>query len=104
MATISYRKNIIAQIQDDYGVSLIHHEEKANHLWCVLKDKMGKSSNACMEFDMGSLVHGEVELTELASPFLVAEIDNIIKIMPSDKAPAQDGFNGAFIKKVLAYY
>lgn len=99
MATISYRKNIIAQIQDDYGVSLIHHEEKANHLWCVLKDKMGKSSNACMEFDMGFLVHGEVELTELASPFLVAEIDNIIKIMPSDKAPAQDGFNGAFIKK-----
>ena len=64
MATISYRKNIIAQIQDDYGVSLIHHEEKANHLWCVLKDRMGKSSNACMEFDMGSLVHGEVELTE----------------------------------------
>lgn len=52
MATISYRKNIIAQIQDDYGVSLIHHEEKANHLWCVLKDRMGKSSNACMEFDM----------------------------------------------------
>ena len=52
-----------------------------------------------MEFDMGSLVHGEVELTELASPFLVAEIDNIIKIMPSDKAPGPDGFNGTFIKK-----
>jgi hypothetical protein len=27
------------------------------------------------------------------------EIDHLIKIMPADKAPGPDGFNGVFIKK-----
>lgn len=99
MATISYRRNLNAPIQDDYGVSLINDEEKANHLWCVFKDRMGKTSFANMEFDLGSMVHVSTELADLASPFLVAEIDNIVKSMPSDKAPGPHGFNGAFIKK-----
>jgi len=89
MATISYRRNMIAQIQDDYGVSLIHHEDKVNHLWCSFKNRMGFSNNVSMDFDLGSLVHinDDAQLDSLASPFSVAEIDNIIKIMPTDKAP-----------------
>lgn len=92
---------MIAQIQDDHGVSLIHHEDKANHLWCSFKNRMGFSNNVSMDFDLGSLVliNDDGQLGSLASPFSVAEIDNIIKIMPTNKAPGPDGFNGMFIKK-----
>lgn len=38
------------------------------------------------------------ELVDMASPFLEAEIDNTIRIKPTDKAPGPDGFNSAFIK------
>lgn len=101
MATVSYRRNLIAQIQDDYGVSLLHHEDKANHLWCAFRNRMGLSNNVVMEFDLHSLVpnfEGE-GLDSLVSPFLITEIENIIKDMPTNKAPGPDGFNGVFIKK-----
>jgi hypothetical protein len=92
---------MIAQIQDDYGVSLIHHEDKGNHLWCSFKNRMAFSNNVSMDFDLGSLVHvnDDAQLDSLASPFYVGEIDNIIKIMPTDKSPGPNGFNGMFIKK-----
>jgi hypothetical protein len=101
MATVSYRRNLIAQVQDDYGIFLINHEDKANHLWCSFKNRMGISENVGMEFNTRSLVHnfdGD-DLNSLSQPFLVAKIDNIIRIMPADKAPGPDGFNGVFIKK-----
>jgi hypothetical protein len=52
MAIVSYRRNLIAQIQDDYGVSLINHEDKANHLWWSFKNRMGLSNNVSMEFNL----------------------------------------------------
>lgn len=106
MATVSYRRNLIAQIQDDYGVCLIRHEDKANHLWCSFKNRMGLSNNVTMEFDLSSLVpvFAEADLDSLATPFLASEIESVIKLMPADKAPGPDGFNGVFIKKMLAYY
>lgn len=101
MATVSYRRNLIAQIQDDYGISLIHHEDKANNLWCSFKGRMGTSNNAVMQFDLNSLIPAfpEANLDHLASPFMQSKIDKIIKSMPADKAPRPDGFNGLFIKK-----
>jgi hypothetical protein len=41
----------------------------------------------------------DIDLDSLVLPFSVAEIENVIKIMPFDKAPGLDGFNGLFIKK-----
>lgn len=101
MATVSYRRNLIAQIQDEYGVFLIHHEDKANHLWCSFKNRMGISNKVVIEFDLESLVSvsDDVDMSGVVSPFLVSEIESIIKNMPSDKAPGPNGFNGVFIKK-----
>jgi hypothetical protein len=82
MATVSYRRNLIAQVQDDYGIFLINHEDKANHLWYSFKNRMGISENVGMEFNMRSLVHnfdGD-DLNSLSQPFLVAKIDNIIRL------------------------
>lgn len=101
MATVSYRRNLIAQIKDDYGVFLIQHEDKANHLWYSFRNRMGISNNVTMDFDLSALVSvcPSDELQSLVAPFLVTEIDSIIKMMPTDKAPGPDGFNGVFIKK-----
>lgn len=101
MATVSYRRNLIAQVQDDYGVSLLHHDDKANFFWCHFKNRMGLSNQVEMAFDLNSLVSltGDVDWSSLDSPFSVTEIDSIVKHMPSDKAPGPDGFNGVFIKK-----
>jgi hypothetical protein len=33
---------------------------------------------------------------------MIDEIDQIVKSMPPDKAPGPDGFNGLFLKKLLA--
>jgi hypothetical protein len=62
---------------------------------------MGISNNVTMDFDLSTLVPvcPSDELQSLVGPFLVTEIDNIIKMMPTDKAPGPDGFNGVFIKK-----
>lgn len=101
MATTSYRRNLIAQIQDDYGISLVLHEEKANHFWCSFKNRMGISEEVHMEFNLSNLmpVLPNSSIDSLVMPFTKAEIDRIIKIMPVDKAPGPDGFNGLFIKK-----
>lgn len=62
---------------------------------------MGLSGNVTMHFDLGSQVSvsNEVNLEGLITPFSVAEIEDIIKNMPPDKAPGPDGFNGVFFKK-----
>lgn len=101
MATISYRRNLIAQVQDEHGVTLLHHDDKANHFWCHYKNRMGQSNHARMEFDLSSMVSlpVDIDLDSLALPFSSLEIESIVKNMPSDKAPGPDGFNGAFIKR-----
>lgn len=59
------------------------------------------SNNVSMEFDRRVLIpsFSDVDLESLVSPFMRAEIDNIVKLMPADKAPGPDGFNGVFIKR-----
>lgn len=101
MATISYRRNLIAQIQDEHGVFLIHHDDKANHLWNSFKSRMGQTDKAIMEFDLPSLasVLDNVDFSSPTMPFSPSEIEKVIKDMPSNKAPGPDVFNGVFIKK-----
>ena len=99
MATISYRRNSIAQLLNDNGAWVQDHEGKANLLWCSFKNRMGVSSGISMLFDLNSLLTRREDLNLLAEPFLQEKIDNIIKRMPNDKSLGPDGFNGKFMKK-----
>lgn len=65
------------------------------------KTEWGFLTNVSMEFNLQSLIDiaDDIDLDSLVLLFSVAEIENVIKIMPSDKAPGPDGFNGLFIKK-----
>jgi hypothetical protein len=49
-----------------------------------------------MQFDLANLLKKLEGLEEISMPFLVEEIELVIKQMPSDKAPGPDGFNGHF--------
>jgi hypothetical protein len=49
-----------------------------------------------MLFNLQQLINLEVDLSSLIAPFSKEEIDRIIKLVPSDKAPCPDGFNGLF--------
>jgi hypothetical protein len=60
---------------------------------------MGISTNPTMLFDLHSLFNIQGDFSSLVEPFSHVDIDNVIKQMPSDKAPGPDGFNGFFMKK-----
>lgn len=99
MATISHRRNSIPQLLNEDGHWVQDHEGKAGLLWNAFKKRMGVFSNPVMVFDLQSFVATVPGLEELALPFQHAEIDKIVRHMPTDKAPGPDGFNGMFMKK-----
>ena len=55
--------------------------------------------NSQMLFDLDRLINIDIDLSSLVAPINRAEIDKIIKLIPIDKAPGPDGFNGLFLKK-----
>ena len=99
MATISYRGNTITQIRNDTGIWVQHHSGKARLLLNAFKNRMGINSEINQHFDLHNLIQHRDNLEALAEPFLHEEIDDIIKHMPTDKAPGPDDFNGLFMKK-----
>jgi hypothetical protein len=52
-----------------------------------------------MQLDLQSLIDLHVNLSPLVAPFSKEEIDRIVRIMPLDKAPGPNGFNGLFLNK-----
>lgn len=104
MATISYRRNSISQLQNEQGAWISDHQGKAGLLWSSFKSRMGQTSNPNMLFDLSSMIEPVEGLEFLSSPFLPEEINATVQKMPPDKAPGPDGFNGLFLKKMLASY
>jgi hypothetical protein len=56
-----------------------------------------------MQFDLAAIIKRVDDLDDLTIPFTKKEMDEVIKEMPGDRAPGPDGFNGLFLKKVLAH-
>lgn len=99
MATESYRKNSIASLIDVDGTIIFDHEGKAHVAWDTFKGRMGVSNFVSMPFDLYSLITPQNGLEVLEAPFPKFEIDNLVKNLPTDRAPGPDGFNGLFMKK-----
>jgi hypothetical protein len=51
-----------------------------------------------MHFNLQQLIQQQ-DLQQIEAPFTKEAIDNVVKKMPSNKAPRLDGFNGLFTKK-----
>ena len=103
MATVSFRRNSITQIKDSNGNFVLDHDGKAALLHAAYKNRMGIPLQPTMQFDLSRLILPSSLLEYLTAPFLHEEIDQIVKLMPPDKAPGPYGFNGLFMKKVLEY-
>jgi len=103
MATVSFKRNTITQIKDSNGNFVLDHDGKAALLHAAYKNRMGIPLQPTMQFDLSRLILPSSLLEYLTAPFLHEEIDQIVKLMPPDKAPGPYGFNGLFMKKVLEY-
>jgi hypothetical protein len=51
-ATINYRKNYIASLRNEQNVDISDHESKAEILWNDFKERMGKSDDPEMHFNL----------------------------------------------------
>jgi hypothetical protein len=88
-------------ITNDDLEELSDHVGKASILWKAFKERMGKSENTQMLFNLESLyghLSNEDMMQSLEIPFSEQEIEEVIKNLPNDKSPGPDGFNNEFIK------
>ena len=99
IATERFRINTISQMLDHDGQIIHLHEQKASLFHHSFKNRMGVSNSPQMAFDLDSLFGRHIDLNSLVDMFSTQEIDSLISIIPADKAPGPDGFNGFFMKK-----
>ena len=74
------------------------HVAKEEIIYQYFKERLGTCQNPVMGFDLSELIEPTDCLDSLSAPFSCEEIDNVVKEMPTDKAPGPDGFNGQFLK------
>lgn len=98
-ATERFKINTITQLETEDGKILTAHNEKAAPLHQVYRERIGKTDQPQMHFDLQQLIPRHENLDQLRVAFTREEIDTIIKEMTNDKSPGPDGFNGIFLKK-----
>lgn len=98
-ATVRYRRNLITQIADDSEASFTNHGDKAALIWNSFRDRLGKSDFTSTLFDLSQHFTSQMDLSQLVEPTEKAEIDQVVRLLPSNKAPGPDGFNTDFIKR-----
>lgn len=77
---------------------LYDHDSKANLLWQSFKERLGTSNFSGIHYDLTHFF-SPTDLSQLVDPFLRTEIDQVVRNLPSYKAPGPDGFNTDFLKK-----
>ena len=92
------RINNIASLTNDNGTIVEDHAGKEALIFNTFKQRLGSASHHDMKFNLDRIIKKVDGLDELTVPFTTEEIDNVIKLMPADRAPGPDGFNGAFLK------
>jgi len=75
------------------------NEEKAEQILKTFKDQLGVSSFTGISFNLPALIQNVHDLSHLIAPFEKEEIDQVIRFLPSHKAPRPDGFNIDFVKR-----
>jgi hypothetical protein len=97
-ATERYRHNSIVSVVLDDGRLVDSHAEKVAAFLDSFKSRMGCSHTLVMAFNLSILITRVEGLEALSVPFTSQEIDKVIRLLPADKAPSPDGFNGLFLK------
>nr|XP_040258240.1 vegetative cell wall protein gp1-like [Aegilops tauschii subsp. strangulata] len=95
MASERMRINNIASLTNDNGTIVEDHAGKEALIFNTFRQRLGSTSHHEMKFDLDRIIKKVDGLEELTVPFTTDEIDNVIKLMPADRAPGPNGFNGA---------
>jgi hypothetical protein len=98
-ATTKYRRNLITQLQDEDGLVVTEHDDKANLIWLAFKERLGGTSFTSMGFNLSLHFTLLPDLGNLVESFIRAEVDAVVKSLPSAKSPGPDGFNSDFLKR-----
>ena len=93
MATERYRKNSIATLQLSDGTVSSDHDTIAKEFLEIFKGRMGTVKPIFLGNDILSIIPRVQGLDVLTRPFEVKEIEQVIRELPTDKAPGPDGFN-----------
>lgn len=98
-ATLKHIRNLISSLTGLAGDIVTDHSAKAELIWNDFKERLGSSCSEAMVFDLDNLFTQNVDLSSLVAPFSHSEIDNIVRLLPSDKSLGPDGFNNEFLRK-----
>lgn len=98
-AAMKFRRNLITYLFDDDGNSVYDHDSKAALLWNSFKERLGSSSFTGIQFNLSQHFSEQRDLSQLVERFSKHEIDQMVKNLPSYKAPGPDGFNTDFLKR-----
>lgn len=98
LATERYRRNSIASLKLPDGTLVTDHNAKEAVLFNVYKERLGACSVPTMKFNLPAIIKKIDGLEALTIPFTRKEIDEVVRSMPTNRAPGPDGFNGAFLK------
>jgi hypothetical protein len=92
---------LITSLIDDNDNIVYDHESKANLLWQSFKARLGTTIFSRLLFDLSQYFeeHRSIDLSQLVATFSKQEIDQVVRSLPSYKAPGPDGFNTNFLKK-----
>ena len=60
---------------------------------------MEQTTQPQLHYNLDDLMSAQEGLESLSTPFTKEESDNVVKLMPIDKAPGPYGFNGLFFKR-----
>ena len=96
--TERYHRNNITCLHDEVGNQFDDHPAKEAPLFQTYKDRLGTTTHSEMRFDLPTIIQRAPCLDQLTDPFTHAEIDDVVKEMPADRAPDLDGFSGSFLK------
>lgn len=98
-ATINHRRNAVTCLTNTDGKMVYDHHSKVDLLWNSYKERLDTSEFEKMHFDLQSLIN-EVDSLDRLEELTKEEIDIVIaELLPSNKSPGPDGFNGDFLKK-----
>jgi hypothetical protein len=72
------------------------HSDKAAMIWDSFKERLGTSNFTGLHFDLPNLLDNTAGLSSLTVAFTHAEINAVVRNLPSNKSPGPDGFNTDF--------
>ena len=107
IATKRYKINTVSQVMDQNGQIVYLHDQKASLFYQSFESSMGISCSPRMDFDLNDLFLPRADLEYLTDMFSTQEIDSLITLIPADKVPGPDGFNGFFMTKcwhIIAHF